>query len=64
METIHLEQGQEFGVSQYLICETGDYLPTDLVQVYRRDDEAKIPWVAYQAYFVAFGTLYEPPEEN
>lgn len=53
---ISLQNDQElFTPCEYLVCQGGDYDEYDLVEVYRKDDVDKKPWVAYHAGYIAQG---------
>lgn len=51
---ITFQSDQEFfSPCEYLVCTGGDYDDYELVQVYRRDDPEKKPWVSYHAGYIA-----------
>lgn len=62
---VTLQNNQEFfSPCEYLVCEGGDYDEQELVNVYRRDDVEKTPWVSYQAGFIALGNDFYTPKEG
>ncbi len=63
METIILEKGETlYREPNRVVCESGEYEPTDLVLVGELDNPLytpDFPLYQYQAHYVKFGTVFQ-----